>query len=310
MEDRIETDIKSTIRDAMKDGNLNETAGRRKIYLTLEKDSLYEYEKRMLTESGCPYTLSMYFINEEESIKAYYDFTGFIPLVDYINDVVSSIPMERGNQTLLYDALKILSNLLESLNGIENYLLLSSRMKMSVDTIFINSENKSVAFSYVPEQSESFTLQNRIIGLTEEMKHLYKQTEVDQYLGTFTDLIKKKNLGLDGMISTLGTIQREVSCIYWNVNDFRRTEENEMPIVEDDRETEEMENNKDHSLKKPVIKKFHQQISFKPLILQMMIILVLITVYLLGALDIMELLGLVLITGGADLWLMRKLHYI
>lgn len=310
MEDLEYEDKGYSIQSALKQSQIEETAGKRRFYLVFEKDSIHEYEKRMLNESGCLYTLPMHFLYEEDKLKAYYDFTGFILLEDYICKQVACIGSERGNQELLYDSLEVLSKILEGIKGVEHYLLFPNRMKIEIDTIFICPDNGLIAFSFIPELKQDVTLQNRIIQIINAIKNLYCHPEIDQHLDKFISVIYQKNLGLDGMISILGMVQREVSYIYWNTKDFRKIEESASVEEEIKKETEEIAERKDTLLKKPKMARLKTRIPLKPILAQIAIVLGLAAAYLSGTFEMTNFAGLVIIVAGVDLWLMRKLHYV
>ena len=309
MEDCVRREWSNSARLAINEDQFEESAGRRRFYLIFDESSFYEYERRMLKESGCPYTLPMNFLYDEDKVKAYYDFTEFIILDEYINRKISSIVSERKNQLLLSDSLKVVTNIICSLKGMENYLLFPDRMEIEIGSIFIHYESSKVAFSFIPGIEHEPSLQSRIIQITEEIKHLYNHLETDQYFEKFINMINSKNLGLDGMINTLGEFQREISYIYWESKDFRAVEERELHITHTTIEVEEGRKDKENSSYKTRIN-LKMQMPLKPLILQIAFIVCLAAVYFSGALEIESFAGLTLLVVGIDLWLMRKLHYL
>ena len=301
MEERINREWSNSVWAEIRERQFEETAGRRRFYLILENNSFYEYEKRMLRESNCPYTLPMNFINAEEKLNVYYDFTEFIMLSEYINRKVSDNISERKNQVLLSDSLEVLMNLLNSLKGMENHLLFPDRMSIEIDTVFIHSENSRVVFSYIPRIRQQHSLQDRVIRIIEEIKCLYNQQEINQYYEKFIHIIKNKNLGLEGMINILGELQREISLIYWESKDFRTVEEGGLHHGEN---TIEVLSEKELLNRTQILKEV--KIPFKSLMLQLALILSLAAVYFSGILEAESFIGLIVLAAGLDLWIMRK----
>lgn len=128
---------------------------------------------------------------------------------------------ERKNQGLLDDSLEVVTNILNTIKGMENYLLFPDRLKIDLDTVFIHPDSKKAEFAFIPASKQERSLQDRVIGIIEEIKQIYGLQETNQYLDQFIDTVQQKNLGLDGMINVLGEIQREISYIYWDTNNFR-----------------------------------------------------------------------------------------
>ncbi|MDD3168881.1 MAG: DUF6382 domain-containing protein, partial [Eubacteriales bacterium] len=96
------------------EGQIEESAGRRKFHL-LTESKIPDYEKRMLSESHCPYILPMYFISEDGVEAAYYDFTGYLQSGDYIRRNTSCAGRENRKQVC--DALDLLYETLARIKG-------------------------------------------------------------------------------------------------------------------------------------------------------------------------------------------------
>ncbi|MEL7654604.1 MAG: DUF6382 domain-containing protein [Bacillota bacterium] len=285
---------------------IEEYAGRRRFFITFPKSSFFEYEKRMLKESGCPYTLPMHFISEEEKLKASYDFTELITLDDYIIKKRSDLMTERKSQQLLFDSLEVVTNILNTIRGMENYLLFPGRVKIEIDTVFIHPDSRKAAVAFIPAREQERSLQVRVIQMIEGIKQLYQLQETNQYLDQFIKTVQGKNLGLDGMINVLGEIQREISYIYWDTNNFRTVGERELQEADPINKAEEASEEKENTYMRS---KFNlkMKILMKPLILQFVLFTALIAVYILGTLEIESFAGLSLITAGTDLWLIKKM---
>lgn len=288
MEEKDHMTKEGKINFILQEGQIEESAGRRKFYLTLEKP-IREYERKMLCDSDCPFTLPMYFLSEGESEMVFYDFTGYLPLREYINKTTFCNLSVRETQKMISDALNVLSETLECIKGMESYLFFPERFSNHLDAIFIHTSTGRIAFAFYPNDQPELTLQSRIVQMTEEINELYHDSETKQYLKKYTELIHMRNPGLDGMIGLLGTIQREVSYIYWNANDFRGTEQKEtLP--------DKPENHK--SIKAG---------SLKIVVIQAFFGVGLIAAFLSHRLELASFAGLIILAGGADLWIMRKI---
>ncbi len=273
---------------------LEESAGKRKIFLIME-EKIMGFEKRMLCDSGCPFTLPMHFISEGETEKVYYDFTGFIQLEEYIKRITTTDRSDRESQKTIFDALDVMTKILECLKGMESYLLFPERISIHPDLIFINLNDGRIAFAFYPNEKMDMPLQSRVIEMVDAINGLYGDVEAEQFLEKFKDYIYMKNPGLDGMIGNLGILQREVSYIFWNTKNFRREEEKEFI---DGREHAD----------KPLTAVLKAPASLKTIAIQAFLGVGLLTVFLSGILEMMNFAGLFVIVAGVDLLIMRTLR--
>lgn len=278
-----------------KDVFLEESAGKRKIFLIMD-EKIMEFEKKMLCDSGCPFTLPMFFISDEESMKAYYDFTGYSQLEEYIKRNRVSDTNNRESKKTIFDVLDVLTKILECLKGMEDYLLFPERISIHTDLIFIDLCNKRLAFAFYPNEMMDKPLPSRIIDLVDAINVLYGDDEAEQFLEKFKDYIYKKNPGLDGMIGNLGILQRDVSYIFWNTKNFRGGEETEF---NDGREYTD----------KPLTSILKKSPSMKIIVIQALIGAALLAVFLSGILGIVKFAGLAVITAAVDLLIIRTLRY-
>lgn len=280
-----------------KETQMDESSGRRKFCI-VPGGKFRGFEKRMLCDSGCPYTLPMHFLAEDRTEKACYDFTGFIQLAEYIkreagnqaagNTAAGEKPREK--QRAVFGALDILSGILECLKGMENYLLFPERLQLHPDVIFINADSGRAAVAFYPCGNSETSLQSMVAALIEDMNIMYRDDEAGRYLIKLKDFIRMKNPGLEGIISSLGTLQREISYIYWKPVEFRNAEE-PAPLYES-----------------ALPDKLHRRTAATAIAIQGVFGAGLTAVFLSGALDIVSFAGLAAIAAGADLWIMRKLR--
>jgi predicted histidine transporter YuiF (NhaC family) len=95
---------------------------------------------------------------------------------------------------------------------------------------------------------------------------------------------------LDGIIGFLGSMERELTYIYWDTKNFRRIEEQETLSV--------------HSDVKKGRKK--DDIRLKTSVIQIILAFILLAVFLSDKLDIANFAGLVIITAAVDLLILKK----
>ena len=270
-------------------GWIEESAGRRKFQILIESD-VREYEKKMLCSGECRYAIPMHFITEDHALKAIYDFTGYVQLKEYAWRKIQSGASSREPHKPVADVLQILSGILECVKGMENYLIFPERITVRTDVVFIDPNTGRTALAFFPNENPGLTLQSRIIELIRELGGLIRSDEADQYLNKIEDFIITKNPGLDGMLSFLGSMEREVSYIFWNTKNFRRIEEQETVPSH--------------------VQVAHNQtragFRFKTAAIQLILGAGLLAVFLSGKLSMINFIGLVIIAGAMDLLILRK----
>lgn len=307
----------------LQEGCVEEAAGKRKFYLTMNENNIFEYEKRMLCDSGCPYTLSMKFLVEEEIMKAYYDFTGYVQLKEYLNRKTHDDFLNDEINAPICDVLNILSKILNCIRGMENYLFSPERFSVNLDVVFINPDSNEIVFAFLPIVNVEESLQCRLIKMINELNGLYQNDELALCLEKFGNTIQTKNPGLEGMIAILGSMQREISYIYNNSKNFRKIEEKE--AQQEDKRPEWNRKEADYeegSIKSarsfftkanteiPIRAKVNNPRSVKLIVMQVILILCLIAVFLIGKLENADFVCLTIIAVGIDLLFMRKFQLI
>lgn len=210
-----------------KEGRIIEANGKRKFCLQFNDFEILEYEKRMLSDNDCPYVLPMSFLCEDRITTVWYDYTGCIQLKEYICTEYCNIT-ELNVREPIYDAMDILLKILQNLRDVEDYLILPDRISVDPDTIFINPSHASILLAFYPSEMLELTFQERLLNMISTISSWYQNDEVDQYTARFQNMICNKNLGLEGMINALSSIQRELSYIYCNARHLRKSIEKDM----------------------------------------------------------------------------------
>jgi len=208
----------------VKEGLITEVNGRRKFCIQFDDSQIQEYEKRMLSDASCPYTLPMSFLSDDGITKAWYDYTGYIQLKEYIRSECCNSSI-LNNRKPIYEAMDILFKIMQNLRASEDYLILPDRVSLDPDTIFINPSHLSISFAFYPNEVPELTFQERLFHMINKISSWYQNDEVDHYNERFLNMVREKNLGLEGTISVLCTIQRELSYIYCNTSHLRKQAE-------------------------------------------------------------------------------------
>jgi hypothetical protein len=270
-------------------GRIEESAGRRKFQIPVESD-VRGFEKKILCSGECRHTIPMHFITEDQKLTAFYDFTGYMQLKDYAGRKIQNENCAVEAHKLVEDVLMIFSGILDCIKGMESYLILPDRAVIHPDVVLIDLNTGRAALAFYPNESQETTLQSRIIGLARDLSGLFHSDEADQYLLRIEEFIVSKNPGLDGMISYLGSIQREVSYIYWNTKNFRS-------IEAQDAATNQEQAPKCRST----------DFRLKAVVVQLIVVAGVLAVYLSGKLSPINFAGFAIIAGAIDLLTSRKL---
>lgn len=291
-------------------GEIKETGGKRKFLIEEVKSGIYHYEKKMLEDKICPYILPMNFLNKENHEEIYFDYTGFIPIQEHIVFQNRNIGVQKAisrsnamyDENLIIKAFELLSSILSNLKASEDYLLSYDRIPLFTDAIFINPQNR-IAFAYIPSLAGSFPLQEKVITLMKELTAIYQNQVVSDQFKRLQEMITNNNLGLDGIISTLGQMEREISFSLWTRKDDVRAEE------EDRAKTSLAE--EEFDVVAPMGLKIFERYNArqkKLLFSQVIVLIAIAAIYFSKILESTDFIGLFIIIVGIDIWLLRSIH--
>ncbi len=295
----------STLSYLLERGEREALGGGRRFTRNYEINSFYDYEKRIMQEGCCPSILPMSFIQENGRVTVFYDVTGYRLLKDDIEMQLSAELEMRGPRQLLCNAVDILADIIEKLKYLENHLLFPERLHLDLDCIFIHTVSRKAVFSYIPKRMKESNFEKQLLNLLEDIKGSYHHPEIDQYYDRLINFMKENNPGLDGLISNLGMIQRELSYIYNHSEHFRvNTDSIETPAEE--MKVDEALNEKSNF--RIGIKFEKRSAAIKLVTLQLAFVLLVAAIYLSAGLDLIQLAGFICFSAGVDLWLVRKLN--
>ena len=297
----------NTIYLGSKTGQIEDFFGRRCFCLTFESQDILDYEKKILSTEGTPYTLAMNFIVNEGKIKAFYDFTGRIQITDYIHRKKEEMNAANDGNCAVQNFLKILLCILNGLKGIEDHLIFSNRMLLEMGALFIDPNTENVVFAYLPEDTtnDSQSLQCKLFFMFDRLAEEYEEQEVRSCLQRFKEMVLRNNLGLEGMINSAGILLREISYITWSNQDFRRVELNQEHDTSESGEIGSKEHKHDKIQYLMMIVSWKE--NRKIMILQGVIVIMLCMLYRSGWFHITDFIGFCVITTGVDLWMVRSL---
>lgn len=278
--------------------NIRDCYGRRKFAIDYAKTGLLDYEQKMLRYAKCSSFLEISVMAEGEVKKVYYDITGMVPLLQHIHQH-DERKFSRDDLEIVDDALCVLLNILKGLKHGDDYLLPASRTPLVPEIIFIHPVSKQAVFAYLPGLCEAQSLQTRILWLMDELERNYHQEMVSSHYEKLKKAISERNLGLEEMISTLSTIQRESSSTQWIAPSFRQKE-----VEEQEKEQPDLMRGKLPEIKKEEKK---ENPYFMFLIVQLIFCGILTIIFISNILDFFSFLGFCAIAIGVDLWISKSL---
>lgn len=281
---------------------IEEASGRRRFIVDRDKSGIYHFEKIVLTLGECSSILPMHNVSIDGKDLLYYDFTGYVQLSSYINRIkeagISTNKISNDSELPIEDALTVFKNILSKLKGVEEYLLSVNRVPLLAETIFINLYNQDIALTYLPAICDSVPLQQRIISLMDSLGMLYQKNEIILCFNSIKETILEKNLGIDGIVNTIGLTQREISYSLWTKKGLKRDADDTFdekapePITEDFKKIRKMvPSNKNTRL----------------IVSQIIILLVLAGIYCFKLFVGMDFIGFILLVMGIDFWILKSL---
>ncbi len=118
-----------------------------KSYMVISSDAAAAgYEYPMITENKIAGLLPVKILNVNEQVQYWYDISGRQALED-------RMIINKGGSGLLK---KLIVSLAEALDQISGYLLCEDGISLAPEKIFVDAEEKEIAFCYMPFQKEPF----------------------------------------------------------------------------------------------------------------------------------------------------------
>lgn len=164
--------------------------------IRIEDNSIFEYERIVLSSGECDFLFPMVFMGENGRETAYYSCSGFTPLSSY-------------NIEKMDDALFILEKTLLIVSHVAEYLISPSKVMLSTDTVFYNSESGEIKIAYVPVRSETVNLRHNIMTFIAQLKAEVSCAD-KSYLDKIARMIHYGNYQMKDVINYIGKLKREL----------------------------------------------------------------------------------------------------
>lgn len=182
-----------------------------RFYVNYKKDEFFNYERIYLSQSDGPF-LKMQFMEIDNYLRAYYDFTGYITFKDYLKKVDSkelNFQAEIENKEfLLPELLMGLKKLLIGLNEAEDFLLFLDRYIVKLSDIYINVSGGEVKFAYIPIGIK-VDKNNKIIELLKEIELEFPKINVSFAISRIIRFLELESPTLMALVNFIGKNIRE-----------------------------------------------------------------------------------------------------
>lgn len=164
--------------------------------MCMREESILDFERVMLSSGECNYLIPMLFIGETDRLTAYYDCRGFIPLSKY--------KVEKTT-----DALYIMEKVLLIMSNVVEYLITPSKIMLTTDTVFYDTENGEIKIAYVPVDDGQDSLRRNLITIIAQLKADICDGH-GEYLDRLANLVYSNNYHLRDLVNKLGLLRREL----------------------------------------------------------------------------------------------------
>ena len=162
--------------------------------ITTERDLFYQFERVMLTDSGCRFFIPMHFMFEDDQLCAVYECSGYAPL--------SSFRVERTE-----DALYIMEKTCLILHRAPEYLIDPERITLTSDMVFYQIESSDVRIAFLPRKHDSTNLRKRLILFLAELKKDIRDHEAP-LLDQLARSMYYGSLDMLSLITQIGILRR------------------------------------------------------------------------------------------------------
>lgn len=177
--------------------------GRVFFVLPIEKDTISDYQKKILESSICPDLIIMRFVTEGDRLWGYYDFGGYVKL----NEAYQIWARARKNTALL--SVEVILAIIRSILSIEDLLFVSDGWLIDMDTIFVRPDSGRIKLAYFPIQNNI----DRSFAIARLIKDTIPAASNQQWNFYADEIIEclNKNESLAAVESKLREIGRELS---------------------------------------------------------------------------------------------------
>ncbi|MDD6190747.1 MAG: DUF6382 domain-containing protein [Firmicutes bacterium] len=164
--------------------------------ISIREDSIYDYEKIVLTSGNCNYLLPMIFLGVGGKQVAYYKCNGFSPISEFKLDKTE-------------DAIYILEKVLLIVSRVSDYLIMPSRLTITTDTVFYNENSGEIKIAYVPHSGDEVNIRRHILSFASDLMSDIRDGMSD-YFVKGASLIGNMSYEIKDIVNELGLLRRKL----------------------------------------------------------------------------------------------------
>ena len=162
----------------------------------IDRGSLKDFEKIMLTSGQCKFFIPMGFMGSEKGETVCYDCSGYAPL-------------EKFRIERIEDALYLLERTLVILEKSVDYYINPTRILLNLDTVFYSKDSGEVKMAYVPLEDEKRNIRMNIIKFIKMLSRDIKDDK-DEYLKGIARYVCQNNYYIRDIIRKIELYKRQI----------------------------------------------------------------------------------------------------
>lgn len=163
--------------------------------IEVKGEDVSRLEEKMLESGLCNFVVPMWISREGDKVKINYECSGLTSMRE--------LHLKRPKETF-----EIIEKALLSLNHSRDFYIPPEKLKLSMDTIYYNRQNRSVKIAYVPERNHSIA--GSINGLIDEVK-LTVNEETKEYLNLIKEDIEAEKRNLRQIAGYISEYRRSIN---------------------------------------------------------------------------------------------------
>ena len=160
--------------------NLRET----NFTLKVNYEDIKPFEEKVLASGLCDFAIPMTFYNHKNERNITYDCSGYSSIRDI-------------KPTTTNEVFEIIEKTLKTLNKTREFLIRSTKLTLSIDTVYYNMKFKDVKIAFVP--CEEGNINERIVDYINQLK-TFANEETTEYIKCIVDSIDSKNSNMKDML--------------------------------------------------------------------------------------------------------------
>ncbi|MEG1742282.1 MAG: DUF6382 domain-containing protein [Acetivibrio sp.] len=187
--------------------------GRSRFTITYSgNENFFQHERVQLSSGRVLGFLNMNFLMEEACEEVYYDFTNCMTLKAYIGSFKDSRCSRLPNEKDTVELLRILMEVLTTIEDGEDFLLYFYAYELEVDAIYIEALERKPLICYIPIlERKTMQPMERIMNFLNQVGQLSENQTFQGILQNIIEKIEGENIGILGTIHLLGTSRRDLA---------------------------------------------------------------------------------------------------